>query len=290
MRIEARGKINWTLDILGRRPDGYHLMDMLLQSVSLADTICLEPGEGLTLSAPGCPWLPTGPENLMMQAAAAMQKAAGTRRGIAMTLVKRLPAGAGMGGGSADAAAVIAGLNRLWSLGMTQAEMEALGVSLGADVPFCLRGGLCRVRGIGEELESLPCEKLYWLVVAQPCRSLSTRKVFEAFAGRPPQAQTRPRTEAARQALAQGDIPALIRSLGNVLQPVSQGFRPEIGRAVEALTSQGALAALMTGSGSAVFGMFASAREARRALAGLSAWRVRHMMHTCREGLIFTEG
>ena len=285
MRIEARGKINWCLDILGRREDGYHLMDMLMQPVSLSDTIEMEKQESFTLKIPSSPWLSPGEDNLMMKAARAMEQAAGRPLGAAMTLHKRLPSGAGMGGGSADAAAVIAGLNRLWQLGFDQPMLEKIGLTVGADVPFCLRGGLCRVGGIGEEMTSLPCAKNYWLVIVQPCRGLSTREVFAAYAQ--DASAPRPQTDQAQAALQRGHIPLLKSSLANVLEPVSREMRPAIGQAIAELKALGAFAALMTGSGSAVFGTFYSASQARQALKRLGHYPVRHMVYTCQESLIF---
>lgn len=284
MRVLARGKINWSLDILGRREDGYHLMDMLMQPVALADEVTLLPADKLSLTVENCPWLTTGEDNLMVRAARALQKAAGVSCGAAMTLKKILPSGAGMGGGSADAAAVLAGLNELWQTGLSQAELEAVGLTVGADVPFCLRGGLCRVTGIGEEIRSLPCDKNFWLVITQPCRGLSTRAVFEAYAHDPH--ALRPLTDEAEAAFAQGKILPLKTCLHNVLEPVSRQMRPPIGQAVDLLKANGALTALMTGSGSAVFGVFLNAADARKALSALP-WPTRFMTHTCHESLVF---
>ena len=152
MHVVARAKINWTLDIVGKREDGYHLMDMLMQPVELADELTLEKTEnGLTLTVSGYPRVKAGPDNLALRAAQALQAQTGYRGGASIHLHKRIPVGAGLGGGSADAAGVLAGLNRLWETGLTQQELEALGLRLGADVPFCLRGGLQRAQGVGEK-------------------------------------------------------------------------------------------------------------------------------------------
>ena len=155
MHVVARAKINWTLDIVGKREDGYHLMDMLMQPVELADELTLEKTEnGLTLTVSGYPRVKAGPDNLALRAAQALQAQTGYRGGASIHLHKRIPVGAGLGGGSADAAGVLAGLNRLWETGLTQPELEALGLRLGADVPFCLRGGLQRAQGVGEKLSA----------------------------------------------------------------------------------------------------------------------------------------
>ena len=140
LRIGARAKINWTLDITGRRADGYHLMDMLMQSVTLADEITLEKtldGE-ITLTTGGTPLLPADEHHLALRAARALQKAASCPLGARIHVEKRIPVGAGMGGGSSDAAGVLVGLNRLWETGLTRAELEDVGLTLGADVPFCI--------------------------------------------------------------------------------------------------------------------------------------------------------
>ena len=286
MRIKARAKINWTLDILGQREDGYHLMDMLMQPVSLADTITLTPSSDLTLTTGGFPKLPANEHNLAYRAALALRKATGCTQGAAIHVEKRVPVGAGMGGGSADAAAVLAGLNQLWKTGLNQDELEQLGLSLGADVPFCLRGGLTRTTGIGEAMQPLPCSQLYDLVIIQPCRGLSTGAVFTAY--HEMEGIPRPDTEQARLALESGNAALLAASLGNVLQPVSQAMRPPIAQAIEQLKKQGAIAALMTGSGSAVFGVFteeATARAVARALRG--RWPSTFYCRTCHESLLF---
>lgn len=153
MHVVARAKINWTLDIVGKREDGYHLMDMLMQPVELADELTLEKTEnGLTLTVSGYPRVKAGPDNLALRAAQALQAQTGYRGGASIHLHKRIPVGAGLGGGSADAAGVLAGLNRLWETGLTQQELEALGLRLGADVPFCLRGGCSGRKAWGRNL------------------------------------------------------------------------------------------------------------------------------------------
>lgn len=286
MHVLARAKINWTLDIVGKREDGYHLMDMLMQPVELADELTLDKAEnGLTLTVSGYPRVKAGPDNLALRAAQALRECTGYRGGASIHLHKRIPVGAGLGGGSADAAGVLAGLNRLWETGLTQAELEALGLRLGADVPFCLRGGLQRAQGVGEELTPMACGGLFWLVILQPCPGLSTREVFGRF--RLDARENRPDTLAAAAALAAGDWRGLCRSLGNVLQGVSAELRPEIGEGIAALREHGAAGAWMTGSGSAVFGLFTRAQVAREAQQELhQRWRSCFMTHTCQESVL----
>ena len=260
LRIGARAKINWTLDITGRRADGYHLMDMLMQSVTLADEITLEKTTDgiITLTTGGTPLLPADEHHLALRAARALQKATRCPLGARIHVVKHIPVGAGMGGGSSDAAG---------ETGLTRAELEDVGLTLGADVPFCIRGGLTRTRGIGEAMEALPCGQCFPLVVIQPCGGLSTRDVFAAYHAQA--VSFRPDNDAAQAALADGDLRALSPALGNVLQPVSEQMRPAIADAIADLRNCGAAAALMTGSGSAVFGAFETEQSADAAFAAL---------------------
>ena len=287
LRIGARAKINWTLDITGRRADGYHLMDMLMQSVTLADEITLEKTLGgvITLTTGGTPLLPADEHHLALRAARALQKATSCPLGAHIQVVKHIPVGAGMGGGSSDAAGVLVGLNHLWETGLTRAELEDVGLTLGADVPFCIRGGLTRTRGIGEAMQELPCGRCFPLVVIQPCGGLSTRDVFAAYHAQA--VSFRPDNDAAQAALADGDLRALSPALGNVLQPVSEQMRPAIADAIADLRNFGAVASLMTGSGSAVFGAFETKDTADAAFAALEKRYDRvFRCETCMESVI----
>ncbi len=288
MLLKAFAKINWSLDITGVRPDGYHLMDMVMQPVSLADEIELLPAGDLSIFTDGKPASRADQSNLAYRAADLLRSRYSVREGVRILLHKRIPMGAGMGGGSADAAAVLRGLNRLWSLHLSDECLEELGLKLGADVPFCLRGGLVRTRGIGELLEKHPCSINYWLLVFQPCRALSTRDIFSAFH----QAQPcfRPDTESVLRAFLSGDASLLSRSIGNVLEPVSASRCPEITEAVSALRAAGAFAAQMTGSGSAVFGAFRSHALAVKAASGLSGkYRDLFICHTQEDSIRIME-
>ncbi len=280
MRLHAHGKINWTLNILGKRPDGYHEMDMLLQSVSLYDVIALTPADTLTMEVAGGRPMRTDDQNLVMKAALALSEAVGTNQGAHLVLDKRIPVGAGMGGGSADAAAVLVGLNALWGLGLSMERLAVIGKGIGADVPFCVRGGLQRAQGIGEVLTPLRVRRSFWLVVVQPCRGLSTKDVFTALRVDEIVADQRPDNDGAARALARGDLQGLCGAMGNVLEPVAAALRPEIGQCIRQLTEQGAIKAMMTGSGSAVFGVFATAKEGRGAMREMrrrykAVWMVR---------------
>ena len=279
MLLKAFAKINWSLDITGVRPDGYHLMDMVMQPVSLADEIDLFPAPDISIVTSGFPVSRADTSNLAWRAASLLRDHCGVQQGVQIRLHKTIPMGAGLGGGSADAAAVLHGLNRLWNLGLSVNDLESVGLSLGADVPFCVHGGLVRTQGIGELLEDHPCAINYWLLIFQPCRALSTREIFSAY--HTASCEQRPDTGKVLSSLETGNPDLLADSIGNVLEPLSAASCPEIREAVAALKSAGAFAAQMTGSGSAVFGAFRSRVLAEKALASLGRrWRTIHLCHT----------
>ena len=238
-------------------------MDMLLSSVELADELTLSLADELTLSV-----LPRGSvetdNNLALKAALALREATGCRAGAHIELHKRIPVGAGMGGGSADAAGVLRGLCALWQLNLSEEQLLALGLRLGADVPFQLTGGTQRVQGIGEVLRPVPRGLSPWLVGVQPCAGLSTKEIFTAF-DRQEHPEGRPDNDAAENALRRGDLPMLCQAMGNVMQPVSLLREPEMASALKLLERLGALRAMMTGSGSVVYGVFADESIAKTA-------------------------
>ena len=279
MILEAYAKINWSLDITGIREDGYHLMDMIMQPVSLCDEITLTPAPSLQISTGGWPPSRADKTNLAYRAALALKGETGYAGGARIHVQKKIPIGAGMGGGSTDASAVLIGLNRLWNTGLSSQDLERIGLTLGADVPFFIRGGLTRTRGIGEQLENRSCMYNYWLIVIQPCPGLSTAQVFSLWHQSEP--ASRPDTEKALLALETGNLSLLCENLGNVLQPVSEKLRPEIVLACNALKTHGSVFSGMTGSGSAVFGVFRSSSAAEKAHRNLSrTYKTSFLCHT----------
>ena len=266
MEIKARAKINWTLDVVGLRSDGYHLLDGVMQPLTLHDTLMIEPAESLSLSIEGAPALSVRDDNLILRAARALRRESGRMNGAHITLKKRIPMGAGLGGGSADCAAALKGLNALWDLKLPFDTLLRLGAALGADVPFCLTDAPCRAQGVGEKLTPIPCARTFPLVLIQPCEALSTREVFSAYHQ---SAIPSPDISGVIAALAAGDLAALDRCAGNVLESASIPLRPEIRAAKAALVDHGAACARMTGSGSVVFGAFSARNDARQAFAAL---------------------
>lgn len=279
LKIQARAKINWTLDVIGVLPNGYHDLDMLMQSVTLCDEMTIEDADSCTLAVAmgDGEFTPAQENNLVLRAAAALKKETGCQRGAKMTLRKFIPIAAGMGGGSSDAAAALAGLNRLWGLGLSQDDLERIGLSIGADVPFCIRGGLQRAQGVGERLTPVALKETLWLVAFQPCLGLSTKEVFASLHEEGILDTDRPDNEAAQAALARGDVDALGKAMGNVLEPVSRRMRPELDAAIRAIEESGACGARMTGSGSAVFGVYRD-----RAACEAAAKQLQKRYPTCR--------
>lgn len=265
MLIKAHAKINWYLRVAGKREDGYHLLDMLMQQISLHDDIQLLPSEDLTLQVLNASPVPDTTDNLAYRAAKALQDYAGTSSGAVITLKKRIPVGAGLGGGSADAAAVLHGLNKLWALNLSLRTLSEIGLSLGADIPYCLTGGFARVQGIGEMVEPLHALRQHWLVVIQPCKGLSTKEVFGSLDISPAKADDTSGIMKVQDAIDRGDYHTLNQFSRNDLQQTSALLRPAIQDAVRLLMSTGAKYAMMSGSGSAVFGVFGTYQLANTA-------------------------
>ncbi len=251
--ISAHAKINWALNITGTRPDGYHEMDMLMQSISLCDALTFEPCDALSFDG--------GEDNLVMRAARALNAEVGGVFGARIELEKRIPERAGLGGGSADAAAALRALNGLWGLGLSDEALMRIGLSLGADVPFCLMGGAARAKGIGEVLEKVEIGRSYELVILQPGGGLSTPTMFRLWDQEAEHAQAAD-IAGAIEALRGGDFALLNRASRNMFTGVAVRALPEIELARRALVDAGAKFAAMTGSGSAVFGVYKSARAA----------------------------
>jgi len=260
--VRAYAKINWGLDITGRRADGYHLLDMVMQTIDLSDELVIEPAAALSLTVDG---VPAGEDNLVLRAARALNRRTGRGDGARMALAKRIPARAGLGGGSADCAAALTALNRLWGLGLGLGELAEVGLSLGADVPFCLAGGLARVSGIGERIEPVPDAPEIPLALVVPGGGLSTGEVFARWDRGYPGVGLDSRMLA--EAVAAGDLTGAARLAVNALSAPAMSLLPQIGELIERMRSLGAAAAFMTGSGSAVVGAFKTPSQARRAAA-----------------------
>lgn len=254
----AYAKLNLTLGVRCRRADGYHELDMLMQTIDLADTVTVTRANDIIVTASGM-LLPFN--NTLRKAAACYQALTG--RGAHIHVTKRIPAEAGMGGGSADAAAVLRAMDRLYGE-VDRETLKEIALKVGADVPFCLEGGLCRAEGVGEILTPLSAMPLHF-VVTKPRQGVSTGALFRALQ----LPRELPDTARAMQALADGDLDALAPCVQNALEAPAEELVPEIRSYRERLLEQGAVTARMTGSGSAVFGLFRTKEDAERAAANL---------------------
>jgi len=253
---KAYAKLNLTLDILGKREDGYHELESVMQLITLCDDveIDLETGEDWKLE---CDWeeIPTDSRNLAWKAAAVFYKAIGKDpQGITIRITKRIPMGAGLGGGSADAAAVLKALNRHEGSPYTIFELARLGAKVGSDVPFCVQGGTAMAKGRGEQLSQLlPMPQCFYCIV-KPGFSISTPELYAAWDQ--VEAPYHPQTAQMLRALDQQNLLRVAGFLGNTMEPVVAADHPEIARIRAVMEDCGALGSAMTGSGSAVFGVF----------------------------------
>ncbi len=267
--VEAPAKLNLYLHVLGRRADGYHLLDSLITFAGVADSLEVQAAGDLRLciDGPFADGLSAAADNLVTRAAEALAETAGITPRAAIRLTKRLPVASGIGGGSADAAATLHALNRLWRLGLDNEALAALGLRLGADVPMCVAGRTAFVGGIGEEVASAPVLPPCWFVLANPGVALPTPGVFRARRGpfSPPARFSEPIKDAC--ALA-----ALIASRRNDLTDAAIAQAPVIADVLAALTDlPGALIARMSGSGATCFALFAQEAEANAGAAVLAA-------------------
>lgn len=269
LTINACAKINLGLDVVQRLPNGYHQVKMVMQTIDLRDELTLEKiqdGIELTTDAKN---LPTDESNLIYKAAKLMRETLSLRQGVRIHLKKNIPMAAGMGGGSADAAAALKGMNRLFHLDISDRELMELGASLGADVPFCILGGTALAEGIGEKLTPLapvpPCHVL----VAKPDISVSTKYVYEHL--NCPGLARHPDIDGMTDAIRRGSLRGILERMENVLESVTIPAYPVIASLKEEMRRLGAGGSLMSGSGPTVFGIFteeAAAREAFLRLRG----------------------
>ena len=265
VRLKAYAKVNYALDVVGVRPDGYHELRTVMQSISLADGVTVgRIGKGFELRVePQNPGIGPREENTAYRAWRLLCDLCGAELPARVTLRKNIPAGAGLGGGSSDAAAVLRGLDELFDLGLSAEELGAAGARIGADVPFCLAGGTALAEGIGERLIPLPAPPDHRLLVVKPPRGADTSKVYRAYDENPiPGGNS---ADLVLAALRRGDLAALAGALGNDLAPFTKTELPEVVDLEETLLEAGALGASVTGSGSAVYGLFRDCETAEKA-------------------------
>lgn len=261
MLIFAPAKINLILDILGKRPDGYHDLWSIMQSVTLGDLVEITPADQLILKIVNAD-LPADENNIVVKVANALRKAAGKNFGARITLYKKIPLEAGLAGGSTDGAAVLYGLNKLYKLNFTVKELAEIGAKIGADIPFCLNGGTALVEGIGERVTPLkPLLKGYF-VLYKPPFGISTKDAYLKLTGKN-LTLYRPDRQNFLKALEQEDLFKIGQLLKNVLELSASEIRPEIYKYKSELLKKNPLGVLMSGSGSTLFALTDSLRKAK---------------------------
>jgi 4-diphosphocytidyl-2-C-methyl-D-erythritol kinase len=271
VRLRAFAKVNYALDVLGHRADGYHEVSTVMQSISLADEVKLRrAARGFRLSfEPEEAEIGPSEQNTVYLAWRMLQRLTGVELPAEATLHKKIPSGAGLGGGSADAAAVLVGLNEIFGLGLRVDELRETGGGIGADVPFCISGGTALGEGVGEILTPLPTPQAHLLLVAKPLRSADTASIYRAYDST--ETEITRSVEPVVSALRSGSVPALASAVGNDLALVTRGLVPEVAELEQALLASRALGASMSGSGTAVYGIFDDEETAWSAKATLDA-------------------
>jgi len=258
---KAPAKINLTLDVLSRRKDGYHNVEMIMTTIDLADRIELIPLEKDRIEVfLESRYVPSDERNLAYKAAKVFKEKYGITKGVRINIDKVIPVSAGLGGGSTDAAAVLRGLNRLWSLDIPIGELADLGGTLGSDIPFCVHGGTAIARGFGEKIEKLASPPPCWVILAKPNIGVSTRTIFDKVQV---EKLTHPDTEKVLQALNRKDFNKLCSHIGNSLEQITLEQHPQVDHIKKVMKRAGVPGVLMSGSGPTVYGLVENHRKAK---------------------------
>lgn len=270
MRLRALAKINLGLDILGKREDGYHEVKMIMQTIQMYDVLELhkkkEPGISLTVNVP---FIPTDERNLVYRAAAMLMEEFHVQEGLSIRLDKFIPVAAGMAGGSSDAAAAFVGVNRLFHLGLSQEELMERAVKVGADVPYCIMRGTALAEGIGEKLTALPPVPPCYVLVGKPAVSVSTKMAYENLNLKT--IKKHPDIDGMILDIENGNLMEMTEKMANVFEPGIIREYPVIQQIKDFMEENGALRAMMSGSGPTVFGIFDDKEKMERAAEGLRA-------------------
>lgn len=266
LRLKAMAKINLGLDVLRKREDGYHDLRMIMQSIYLYDQIRIRkiPQPGIHVAV-NLSYLPVNEDNLVYRAAKLLMDEFEIKEGIQIRLQKYIPVAAGLAGGSSDAAAVLVGLNQMFELGLTQQELMQRGVRIGADVPYCIMRGTALAEGIGEKLTRLPSAPETYVILAKPAVHVSTQFVYGNLKAN--ELTSHPDIDGQIQAIRDGDLYAMAEKMGNVLETVTIPAHPVIQEIKDCMIQNGAVGAMMSGSGPTVFGLYDDEQKARAAYA-----------------------
>lgn len=265
--VKASAKINLTLDVLYKRPDNYHEVEMIMTTVDLADRIGLESrADGQIKIISTDRFVPNDERNFAYQAAKLLKDTYGITEGVSIKIDKEIPIAAGLAGGSSDAAATLRGLNEMWNLNLTMDELAEHGAKIGSDVSFCIYGGTALATGRGEKIKELSAPPTCWVVLAKPKIGVSTADVY---GGLKLEGIEHPNTKQMIEAIEKQDYELVCKSLGNVLETVTFKLYPEVVTIKEQMQRFGADAVLMSGSGPTVFGLVDSETRATRIYNGL---------------------
>ncbi len=261
IRLKARAKINLSLDVLGKREDGYHDVRMVMQTIGIYDRLIITkiPEDEIRIQS-NLFYLPINENNLIYKAAKLLKDEFGFSGGVDVNLNKFIPVAAGMAGGSTDAASTLFGINKIYELGLSQNKLMELGVQIGADVPYCIMRGTALAEGIGEKLSRLKPVPHMWIVVAKPPINISTKLVYEQLDIK--NISNHPDINKMIQAINKESVEEIAANMGNVLEYVTIPLYPIIDSIKKDMLSHGAINAMMSGSGPTVFGIFPDERTA----------------------------
>ena len=260
--LKSRAKINLSIDVLGKRQDGYHLVEMIMQAIDLYDLIEIseKDNDQITIKSTSDE-IPLDCNNLVYKAANLIKKTFNINKGVEIHIKKNIPVAAGMAGGSSNAAAVLVGLNKLWNLNLSNQQLEKIGLKLGADVPFCINGGAVLASGIGEELTPIKgLTKDVCILVCKPDLFVSTKEVYECIDSK--DIDKRPNNKFLIECLKNEDTRQLAENMFNVLEGVTMDKHPVIQQIKDIMTNNRALGAMMSGSGPTVFGLYENREDA----------------------------
>ncbi|OOE05505.1 4-(cytidine 5'-diphospho)-2-C-methyl-D-erythritol kinase [Anoxybacillus kestanbolensis] len=265
--VKAPAKINLSLDVLHKRPDGYHEVKMVMTTIDLADRVELMDLYSDTIQIISHNrFVPDDERNLAYQAAKLLKEKVGVRRGVAISITKYIPVAAGLAGGSSDAAATLRGLNKLWGLGLSLDELAEIGAEIGSDVPFCVYGGTAIATGRGEKIEHIPAPPPSWVILAKPTIGVSTAEVYRNLQL---QSVNHPDVDGMVAAIREKDYEKICALAGNVLESVTLNMYPEVAQIKEQMRRFGADVSLMSGSGPTVFGLVQHDSRLQRVYNGL---------------------
>lgn len=263
--LKSRAKINLSIDVLGKRQDGYHIVEMIMQTIDLYDNLKITQIEEDSIKIKSNSQdIPLNQDNIVYKAANILKEKFNIKKGIEISIQKNIPVAAGMAGGSSNAAAVLVGLNRIWDLGLNQLELKDIALQLGADVPFCITGGSALAQGIGEELTDIKgLNENIHILICKPNIFVSTKEVYQSLDMN--EIKKRPDNQKLIDALQVNDVKYVSENMVNVLEEVTCSKYNEINQIERIIMDNKALGSMMSGSGPTVFGLFDNKEYAIRA-------------------------